>query len=311
MHNFFVIFSTRQTKKNIVKYRNQEKGDTKDMRDELLTISELARLRKMTSETLRHYDRIGLIKPDYIEPRSGYRYYSIRQYEKLGTVKELRALGMSLSDIQDYFNNRNLQKSKEILTEYQQNLEKDLQKKIALNQVMKRKLKFLNNLDTLPPVNTVFEQDHDERYIITFGEAVEGQKEYAYAFTQLEGYLDETAPIIASDRIGVYTDSSLLDKHEDVVPAVPMVFVNDDHFDSEYLKIIPAGKYLCLYYPEGRLEQYHPSFELMKEYMREHDLTVCGKILQVYKVDVTVTSNRDETILEIQVPVRQKVKSYI
>ena len=49
----------------------------------------------------------------------------------------------------------------------------------------------------------------------------------------------------------------------------------------------------------------------MKEYMHEHNLTVCGKILQVYKVDVTVTNNRDETIMEIQVPVPQKVQSYI
>lgn len=281
------------------------------MKDELLSISELARLRKMTTETLRHYDRIGLIKPDYIEPHSGYRYYSVRQYEKLGTVKELRSLGMSLSEIQDYFDNRNLQQSKEILSDYQQKLEVDLKKKIALYQTIKRKLKFLDNLNDLPPVNTVFEQEHDERYIITFGEPAEGQKEYAYSFMQLEGYLNETAPILASDRIGVYGDKSLLEKHENVVPAIPMVFVDNDNFDSKFLKIIPAGKYLCLYYPEGRLEQYHPSFELMKDYMKERNLTVCGKILQVYKVDVTITSDRSETIMEIQVPVCQKEKSYI
>lgn len=275
-------------------------------KDDLLTITELARLRKVTSETLRHYDRIGLIKPDFIDPHSGYRYYSIRQYEKLGTVKELRALGMSLAEVQDYFNNRNIKKSVEMLAAYQKKLEQQLLETTALNQLMKRKLKFLRKLKDLPPVNTLFEQMHEERYIITFGEPTGGPREHAFAFTKLEGHLNEIAPILASDRVGVYADERILERNDKPIPAVPMIFVDNDAIDSQYLKIIPAGKYLCLYYPEGRLEQYHPSFELIKSYIREHDLEICGKILQVYKVDVTLTSDRSETILEIQVPVRKK-----
>lgn len=275
-------------------------------RDDLLTITELAKLRKVTSEALRHYDRIGLIKPDYIDPRSGYRYYSIRQYEKLGTVKELRALGMSLSEVQDYFNNRNIKKSTEILSDYQKKLEQRLLETMALNKLMKRKLKFLRNLEKLPPVNTLFEQMHEERYMITFGEPTGGPREHAFAFTKLEGYLNEIAPILASDRVGVYADERILEQNDNPIPAVPMIFVDNGNIDSEYLQIIPAGKYLCLYYPEGRLEQYHPSFELIKSYLQEHNLEICGKILQVYKVDVTITSNRSETILEIQVPVQNK-----
>ena len=72
------------------------------MKNDLLSITELARLRKVTSETLRHYDRVGLIKPDYVDPQTRYRYYSIRQYERLGTIKELRALGLSIDEIKDY-----------------------------------------------------------------------------------------------------------------------------------------------------------------------------------------------------------------
>lgn len=48
----------------------------------VLSISELAKLKNITTETLRHYDRIGLLKPDYVT-ESGRRMYSIRQYERL------------------------------------------------------------------------------------------------------------------------------------------------------------------------------------------------------------------------------------
>ena len=71
------------------------------IKENLLSITELAKLRQVTSETLRYYDRIGLITPDYVDPQTRYRYYSIRQYEKLGTIKELRQLGMSIHDITD------------------------------------------------------------------------------------------------------------------------------------------------------------------------------------------------------------------
>ena len=278
-------------------------------RDDLLTITELARLRKVTSETLRHYDRIGLIKPDFIDPHSNYRYYSIRQYEKLGTIKELRTLGMTLNEIQDYFDNRNIQKSTELLAQYQKKLEQDMQEKIALNELMKRKLHFLQNLKKLPPVNTVFEQFHEQRHVITFGESAGGPREHAFAFTKLEGYLNEIAPIIASDRVGIHSDERILQVNDKPIPSVPIIFVDDASLDSPYLQKIPAGRYACMYYPEGRLEQYHPSFEILKSYLHEHDLLVSGRIIQVYKVDVTITSDRSETILEIQVPVSPKTSS--
>ena len=83
--------------------------------NDLLSISQLAKLRGLTTETLRHYDRIGLFSPIYIDPETNYRYYSILQYEQLGTIKELRQLGFSLEEIKDFFHNRCVEHSLEIL----------------------------------------------------------------------------------------------------------------------------------------------------------------------------------------------------
>ena len=104
----------------------------------VLSISELAKLKNVTSETLRHYDRIGLLKPDYTS-ESGRRYYSIRQYERLGTILELRQAGMSLNMIQEYLDNRNFQKSLSMLEEYQREFERKLQEQMQLNEALLRK----------------------------------------------------------------------------------------------------------------------------------------------------------------------------
>ncbi len=42
-----------------------------------LSIGEMAKLRSVTVDTLRHCDKIGLLKPYHIDPETGYRYYSI------------------------------------------------------------------------------------------------------------------------------------------------------------------------------------------------------------------------------------------
>lgn len=63
------------------------------------SISEAARMAGMTSETLRHYDRIGLVKPSYTDESTGYRYYSPREIVRLSAVQALRLMDLSLGEI--------------------------------------------------------------------------------------------------------------------------------------------------------------------------------------------------------------------
>ena len=48
------------------------------MDNELVAISEMAKLHHLTRQTLIYYDHIGLLKPIYINEH-GYRYYSVYQ----------------------------------------------------------------------------------------------------------------------------------------------------------------------------------------------------------------------------------------
>lgn len=244
-----------------------------------MSITELAKLRQVTSETLRYYDRIGLITPDYVDPQTRYRYYSIRQYEKLGTIKELRQLGMSIHDITDYFSGRNLRKSHQLLLHQLELLEEEIRKQQLLSEILRRKLHFLSEITPPPPVDKVFCRAFPQRYMITFGEPAGGSREHAFAFTRLE-------------------------PSDDYIPAVPMIFVERDAIESEHKRTIPPGDYLCMNYRRGELERYHPSFARLHTYMAEHGWVLNGMIFQFYKIDVTLTSDPDETLMEIQVPVR-------
>ena len=76
--------------------------------NEWFQIGEVARLFHISVSILRHYDKIGLLKPEYTDPETGYRYYSTRQFECLNTIRYLRALDMPLDQISTFLQNRNL-----------------------------------------------------------------------------------------------------------------------------------------------------------------------------------------------------------
>ncbi len=48
---------------------------------------------------LRHYDELDLLKPDSVDPESGYRYYTLEQLPRLNRILALKDLGLSLEEI--------------------------------------------------------------------------------------------------------------------------------------------------------------------------------------------------------------------
>lgn len=66
---------------------------------ELFQIGEVAKMYHLSVGTLRHYEQVGLLKPEYTDPATGYRYYSVRQFEQLTNIRYLRALGLPLDEI--------------------------------------------------------------------------------------------------------------------------------------------------------------------------------------------------------------------
>jgi DNA-binding transcriptional MerR regulator len=62
-------------------------------------ISEFAAVANVTVRQLHHYDQLGLLKPAYTEPFSGYRYYTPEQLMRVNRILALKDLGLSLDEV--------------------------------------------------------------------------------------------------------------------------------------------------------------------------------------------------------------------
>ena len=65
------------------------------------TIGEVAELLNISPQSLRFYDKAGVVVPVYTNPKTGYRYYSYDQIHYIDRVKYLQRFGFTLEDIRD------------------------------------------------------------------------------------------------------------------------------------------------------------------------------------------------------------------
>ncbi len=65
----------------------------------ILKIGEFARVGQVSIATLRHYDQCGLLKPNALDPDTGYRYYSLDQLARLNRILALKELDFPLEQI--------------------------------------------------------------------------------------------------------------------------------------------------------------------------------------------------------------------
>lgn len=68
-----------------------------------LKIGEFSKLCRVTVKTLRHYEEMGLLIPYEIDEWTGYRYYTVEQFQKMALIVHLKRLGLTLTEIVEVF----------------------------------------------------------------------------------------------------------------------------------------------------------------------------------------------------------------
>ncbi|WP_415949845.1 MerR family transcriptional regulator [Mitsuokella jalaludinii] len=69
------------------------------MKNNKITIGQMAKLNHTTLATLRLYDEKGLLKPIEVNPKSNYRIYDVRQSMVFHMIQHNKDLGLSLKEI--------------------------------------------------------------------------------------------------------------------------------------------------------------------------------------------------------------------
>ena len=81
------------------------------------TIGEIAELYHIGTDSIRYYERKGLLEP--VRGENGYRYYSAQSIWRMNVIRSLRDLGFPVERIGAYLRDRTLENTEEMLREEQ------------------------------------------------------------------------------------------------------------------------------------------------------------------------------------------------
>lgn len=205
---------------------------------EIFSIGEAAREAGMTSETLRHYDRIGLVKPSQKDEWTNYRYYTAKDIVLLNTVHALQRMDIPLKKIKEVLEYDDIGKIIDFLNE----AEKRADEKIALLKESKAMIHRVRADYERKPRRVFAEDVFIERFhkqVILLSDTLETP-----TVDNLWNYLSHFYNKVGKERrnlfefedaAGVYTENGK--------SRLFAVCVKYDQIDR--LVTLPAGDYLC------------------------------------------------------------------
>jgi len=136
---------------------------------DFFTIGELADLFAIDVQTLRYYDKIGLLIPSQRNAETGYRLYKFDQVYQVASIRYLKRLGYSLEQIRHYLDGRTLEHTMERLQGQSALLRQRWQELISIDSAIQRKIEFIKIQLPQVQLDVVQVKTFPDRYYLDIG----------------------------------------------------------------------------------------------------------------------------------------------
>ena len=268
----------------------------------LFKIGEMSRIFHVSVSSLRHYENIGLLTPEYTDEQTGYRYYSTRQFETLDTIRYLRKLGLPLTEISSFVNNRSLADIRRLLELQLVQVRQQLKELGAVERQIENRLDQIDRGRDLS-LGLITEGKLPARRLAILSRRLdpEDDTELQLAIRELDGGGSRASVFLGKIGFGLSVDSL---KRRTVRPCdfLFVVLEEDEEHDGRVLEL-PETFGITLRYIGGHdkaEENYGKIFSYLDEKGRSPD----GPALEITMIDQGFTSDASEFLTEIQVPLR-------
>lgn len=96
------------------------------MEKKYLNIGEIAKKVGLSTSSLRYYHDIGILDPDNIDWKSGYRQFSPKQMYQLNFIKSLKSVNISIYDIKKQITNPHINSLFQLLSSQEETLAEEI-----------------------------------------------------------------------------------------------------------------------------------------------------------------------------------------
>lgn len=268
---------------------------------ELFQIGDVAKMFHLSVGSLRHYEKAGLLQPEYIDEKTGYRYYSTRQFECLNTIHYLRVLDMPLPQIADFLKNKDIDKIREMLCQQRETVirkQKDLQ---IIERKIDNRLRQLEDAlsSEFNVVNLIQTEAHRIAWIRN-NLCINSYLDLETSIRQLEEQQQDAVAFLGKVGVGI-TKENLLQKQ---YGKYDMVFLILDEEDSYHGTVAELPKETCVSIRFcGSHNEAPVYYQKLDNFIVNHKLTITSFSREITMVDYGITNDTSQFVTEIQIPI--------
>lgn len=267
----------------------------------MLKIGEFSKLTKVTVKTLRHYDRIGLLKPVFVDADSGYRFYDEGQAEQAAKILKLREIGLSTADVRMLLQEPG--REREILSaraaEIGQELVRAEQQLGSIEDMLSRrelptwqpKLRSISGCTAFCCRGYISSMAQLRSFITA------GIREFRFKYPEI-GYADEDYCCV------IYPDDGFRSENIFVEYVQSVICAGEDGDIIKFREIEPVTA-VCVEH-RGNYEGLRGAYACALRFAAEQGLEVCGNARERYIDGYWNRENEADWLTEIQLPVRKR-----
>ena len=271
---------------------------------DLIPIGRFAQITHLSVKALRIYANEGLLLPVYVDPESGYRYYSLTQATVAARIHQLRLIDMPLEEIRMVLQAANQELVRMLLTRHQQRLDdriaRDQQSLLLLQRVLEKPDAFMSFTVKVKEVE-------DQPFLSictyaaygTFGQVIRSTLSRLLVYAVEAGvHCPERPPLVTLHQGTPQQDREAGTNLEIGLPIQRMIEGGQGIVST----ILPAGTVASIIHmgPYHELEVVYPA---LGAWIEEHGYTVTGPPRNAILTDYARVTNPIEYQTEVMWPI--------
>ena len=254
--------------------------DTKN----LFKIGEVTKALGLTRRMLINYEELGLVTPAFKNGNQGFRYYSADNMVHIRLIRTLQKLGLSLSEIREYFNDTT-------------HLEDQIDRLVLLRNQLDQCIAQLHLRQ--------FEESSQEIYQVTLPEFNAFCRDFKTAdlaekTAQLrQTYIDALKhfPADNENRMCIQIPAGSDSEGTYIIPVLADAGLKD-------IRHFPQAAAICIYY-RGPYENFPKVHERLMQYALDNNLTPHGYFRNIYmEGPPTHGTNNEAYVTQIALPIK-------
>ena len=298
MVNEIIIFITVLFVLKYIRKKYEEVGGCN--MDRHFSIGEVSKLHNVSVQTLRHYDKIGLLKPAFVNETSKYRYYSMKHFIMLDFIKQCKAMGLTLEEIKELVSHHTsidailetLSKQKDMIAMKIQELQ-SIQSHI---EVLEDKIQTVLN----EGINQVVVKSCEERHFIKYNNTRRFTEEFEIKLIKTLGEMEKEYGISHKELAFAISYKKLEEEKKFTYDHMMISCGANCEINEQEEVILPKGDYLTINFDDD-FKDTSLYYEKLLDYIKKNKLEVDENFYESYIITRIDINDREKSLGQIQI----------